>query len=38
MSKITEIEKEIQDYKDLIGDSRITQDEKDFAKEEIDNL
>ncbi len=38
MSKITEIEKEIQEYKDLISDKSVPQDEKDFAEGEIKEL
>jgi len=38
MSKITEIEKEIQEYKDLISDKSVPQDEKDFAQGEIAEL
>lgn len=38
MSKITEIEKEIQEYKDLISDKGVPQDEKDFAQGEIKEL
>lgn len=38
MSKETEIKAEIAEYKELLNDSTVPQDEKDFAKEEIKDL
>jgi len=38
MAKIDDIKKEIAEYKELIADANVPQDEKDFAKGEIDEL
>lgn len=37
-NKIEQIEAEIQEYRDLINDASVPQDEKDFAKGEIEDL
>jgi len=38
MAKIDDIKKEIEEYKELIADASVPQDEKDFAKGEIADL